>query len=47
MRFEISNIDEKTAKRIKKWCIDHNKTQSEWAELAHKSLSTPRQLTTD
>ena len=46
-RFEISSIDDKVAKRIKKWCIDNNKTQGEWAEQAHKSLSTGNRLTTE
>lgn len=38
MRFEISSIDEKTAKKIKKYCIDKDITQGEWAEMAHRAL---------
>lgn len=38
IRFEISSISETAKKRIQKWCIDNNKTQGEWAEMAHKSL---------
>jgi hypothetical protein len=38
MRFELSNVDEKLAKKIKKYCIDKEITQGEWAEKAHNSL---------
>lgn len=38
MRFELSNVDEKVAKRIKKYCIDKGITQGEWAEMAHNAL---------
>lgn len=38
MRFELSSVNEKVAKKIKKWCIDHDKTQGEWAEMAHNAL---------
>ena len=38
VRFELSNVKESVAKRIKKWCIDNNKKQGEWAELAHNAL---------
>jgi hypothetical protein len=38
MRFEISNVDEKVVKRIKKWCIENNKKHGNWAEIAHNAL---------
>ena len=39
VRFEISGIDEKLAKKIKKYCIDKGITQGKWAEIAHSSLT--------
>ena len=48
MRFEISNVDEKTVKRIKKWCIENNKKHSSWAEIAHNALVNKAQkISTD
>ena len=38
VRFELSNVKESIAKKIKKWCIDHKKTQGEWAEMSHNAL---------
>ena len=43
MRFEISNIDEKLVKKIKKYCVDKSTkgnryTQSDWARDAHDAL---------
>ena len=40
MRMEISNIDEKLAKKIKKWGIDNKQTLGGWAEKAHNSLTS-------
>ena len=39
MRFEISNVDEKVVKRIKKWCIENKKKHGDWAEIAQNCLS--------
>lgn len=38
IRFELSSVDEKVAKKIKKYCIDKGITQGEWAEQAHAAL---------
>lgn len=38
MRFEISNIDEKLAKKIKIFCVKNTLTYGQWAEKAHKAL---------
>lgn len=40
MRFEISNVDEKIVKRIKKWCIENNKKHGDWARIAIDSLTS-------
>lgn len=47
MRFELSNVDEKVAKRIKKYCIDKGITQGEWAEKSHKALVDKSSCTTE
>lgn len=37
VRFEIT-VEEKIAKKIKKYCIDKGITQGKWAEIAYSSL---------
>ena len=39
MRFEISNVDEKTVEKIKVWCVKNKKTHGIWAKEAHESLT--------
>lgn len=38
MRFEISNIDEKTAEKIKVYCVKKKITHGVWAKNAHEAL---------
>jgi len=38
MRMEISNIDPKTAERIKIYCIKNKIHKGTWAKKAHESL---------